>query len=342
MTDPIQVLRSPRLFISHLQRKAGANPSGSHFVLLVLITLGIIGFACLHLPASVFSKTRAQKPRNNDSSLYGPATQVALLKEKSVKESSGIVASRNQPGVYWTHNDSGDGPFIYAFDTGGNSRGVWRVTNASAKDWEDIATGPGPNPRLSYLYIGDIGDNRGQRDEVIVYRFPEPAIGKSGAPKANGTPTAPAEEIRFNYPDGKHDAEALLVHPKTGDLYIVTKVPFGDAGIYKAKAPLSVGQKTTLNRLKTLSVPSLMGSIITGGAISHDGRRVVFCDYIQGYELVLENSRASFDEIWSRPLNPIDLGKRAQGEAITYRLDNRALLMTSEGSPMPLTQVVRR
>ncbi|HKR58234.1 MAG TPA: hypothetical protein VJS64_00770, partial [Pyrinomonadaceae bacterium] len=91
---------------------------------------------------------------------YGPATQLTILKDKSIKESSGIAASRNHPGIYWTHNDSGDGPFIYAFDIRGDSRGVWRVTGASAEDWEDMAAGPGPRAGTNYLYLGDIGDNK--------------------------------------------------------------------------------------------------------------------------------------------------------------------------------------
>ena len=107
---------------------------------------------------------------------YGTPTTLATIKDKSVSESSGLVASRTTPGAYWTHNDSGDGPFIYAVDTRGDSFGTFRVTGAQARDWEDIAAGPGPQPNKSYLYIGDIGDNDSVRPEVIVYRVPEPKL----------------------------------------------------------------------------------------------------------------------------------------------------------------------
>lgn len=289
------------------------------------------------LPAA--SPQKAKKVTTGD---YGTPTQLSILKDKSVKESSGIAASRTVPGVYWTHNDSGDGPYIYAFDMRGNSRGVWRVTGATATDWEDIAAGPGPKPGVSYLYIGDIGDNESKRPEIVVYRVPEPDLKTGARAKSKATSPAQAESFHFRYPDGSHDAEALLVHPQTGNLYVVTKILFGNPGIYEAKAPLPAGGTSTLNLIGTLSVPSLLGGIITGGAISPDGRRVVFCDYMQGYEAVLENASAAFDAIWKRPLVSITLGKRAQGESITYRLDSKALLMTSEGSPMPLTQVVRK
>src|SRR6185295_16738529 len=107
---------------------------------------------------------------------YGSPLTITTIKDKSISESSGLVASRTMPGAYWTHNDSGDGPFIYAFDTRGDSFGTFRVSGAEARDWEDIAAGPGPQANKSYLYIGDIGDNDAKRDEVVVYRVAEPAL----------------------------------------------------------------------------------------------------------------------------------------------------------------------
>jgi hypothetical protein len=272
---------------------------------------------------------------------YGQPTTIATIKDKSVAESSGLVASRTMPGAYWTHNDSGDGPFIYAFDTRGNTFGTFRVNGAQARDWEDIAAGPGPQPNRSYLYIGDIGDNDGVRSEVIVYRVAEPVLSATTRRFTKKRPgsTEPAEAIRLKYPDGKHDAEALLVHPRTGNIYIVTKVLIANAGVYEAVAPFTAGQPITMRRVGEARVPSLFGGVITGGSISPDGRRVALCDYFQGYELVLPAGRSNFDEIWKQRMNGFDLGKRKQGESITYRLDGRALLATSEGKEAPLIQV---
>jgi hypothetical protein len=219
-------------------------------------------------------------------------------------------------------------------------QGTWRVAGATAIDWEDMAAGPGPVAGNYYLYIGDTGDNQSQRDHIAVYRIPEPNL-KLGPSANKPSLTAAADVIRLRYPDGAHDAESLLVHPITGNIYIVTKVLFANPGIYEAAAPQSLKGVTTLKRIGTLEVPSLFGGIITGGAISPDGRRAVFCDYMQGYEAVLDGNE-SFAEIWKKPLRVIALGSRKQGEAITYRFDGKALLMTSEGSPMPLTQVARR
>ena len=55
--------------------------------------------------------------------------------------------------------------------------GVCNIDGARCRDWEDIAIGPGPDPNQHYLYIGDIGDNRGEYREIVVYRVPEPRVG---------------------------------------------------------------------------------------------------------------------------------------------------------------------
>jgi len=277
------------------------------------------------------------------TSAYGQPVTLATIKDKSVAESSGLVASRTTPGAYWTHNDSGDGPFIYAFDTRGDSYGTFRVTGAEARDWEDIAAGPGPQPNKSYLYIGDTGDNDGVRPEVIVYRVPEPALTPAtrAFTKKRAGSTEPAEAIRLKYPDGKHDAEALLVHPRTGNLYIVTKVAIANSSVYEAVAPFAAGQLITMRKIGEVRVPSLFGGVITGGNISPDGRRVALCDYFQGYEMVLPAGSSNFDDIWKQRMTGFDLGKRKQGESITYRLDGKALLATSEGKNSPLIQVLR-
>ena len=275
---------------------------------------------------------------------YGPPTGITKIKIESVTESSGLVASRTLPGAYWTHNDSGGGPFIYAFNTRGNSLAVFRVTGASARDWEDISIGPGPQANKSYLYIGDIGDNSAARADIVVYRVLEPDLksANKGSTKARPLTTASAEAIRLKYPDGKYDAETLLVHPTTGNLYILTKALFANPVVYEATAPLTPGKTITMKRIGEVRIPSIFGGAITGGSVSPDGRRVALCDYFSGYELVLPARSKNFNDIWKEKMTGFDLGKRKQGEAIAYRLDGNALLATSEGREFDLIQVERR
>jgi hypothetical protein len=275
------------------------------------------------------------------SAPYGPAKVIAHLENPAVHESSGIAASRRWPGVFWTHNDSGDRARLFAFDREGRDRGSFTVSGATNIDWEDIALGPGPRPSGWHLYIGEIGGNKRDATEVVIYRIPEPRPRHGGA-----AGTEPAFPIHLRYPDHAHDAEALLVHPVTGDIYIVTKAFADDREtlVFKAPAPHTTAARTMEKvgriRFSNESEFTLMLGRVTGGDISPDGRRVVLCDYFRAYETVIPAGRP-FDDIWAQELTPIELAPRRQGEAICYRHDGRALLATSEGSPCPLQEAER-
>jgi hypothetical protein len=270
---------------------------------------------------------------------WQPARKVAELANRSVDESSGIAPSVRNPGLYWTQNDSGK-PQLFLFDMDGSDRGTWIVSGARAVDWEDIAVGPGPQRGRSYVYIGDIGNNNRPRTELVIYRVPEPLA------SAAGRVTERAVAIRFRYPDRHHDAEAILVHPTSGDIYIVTKERNGSAPVFKVAAPHSGSKVTSAIALGAAQLPndidiSFLVGRITGGAISKDGRRVVLCDYLRAYEAVVPE-RGAFDDVWKQKFESVDVGVRKQGEGITYSLDGRALLLTSEGSPCPLYEAKRR
>jgi hypothetical protein len=318
---------------------------------IVSLLLLLLFYFCI---ASANPWTRTVEPtatklpeRNIDG--YNSPVHLANLENQSIKESSGIAASRQNTNILWTHNDSGDGPFVYAFDRQGKHRGVWQVASAKATDWEDMAVGPGPERGQSYLYLGDIGDNSKNRNEIVVYRVAEPRITQSDSTSTVQNPrvTEPADVIRLKYPDGKFDAESLMVHPTTGDLYIITKIRGAAAGVYKLKAPLPVIGVSTLVRIGEVRLSDMFVGWFTGADISPDGHRVALCDYLGAGELVLPNKSAiAFDEIWHGTPIPVEIGDyrgvRRQGEAICYSADGRALLATSEGSPCPLIELTRR
>ena len=269
---------------------------------------------------------------------YGPPVVLAHLEDQSLEESSGLAVSRATPGVFWTHNDTRGGAVVHAFDRQGKRRGAWRVAGASITDWEDIAAGPGPGGR-PYIYVGDIGDNDNSRAQVVVYRFPEPAVSESaaGAPRE----TEPVESVALKFPDGARDAETLLVHPRTGDIYVINKTNTEDAGVYKLAAPREFSGTHTLERVGSIARQGMLGRWFTGGDISPDGRRVVLCDDVSGYELELPAGNAGFDQVWSQPLAPVPLGERKQGEGVSYSHDGSSIFATSEKLPAPLIEVAR-
>lgn len=302
------------------------------------------------------ASTVAVTGQQPDESWYAEPVLLTTLRDSRITESSGLAASSRNTGVFWTHNDSGDGPFIYAFDRSGTARGIWRVQGAQAIDWEDMAVGPGPDPGRSYLYLADFGDNRRSRPEVVVYRVPEPEVASAEPGSSDTTPqlTEPADAIRLHYAGHvPHNAEALLVHPATGDLYVVTKLA-GEADpetlVFRAQAPLGADGPTTLQRVGSIALPGIEWQLwfltlqrpaeVTGGDISPDGRRVILATYGSGFELTLPDG-APFDEIWRRRPDPVDIGDRAGGESVCYRRDGLAILSGSEGPNSPLYEIIR-
>ncbi len=299
--------------------------------------------------ANAPNASRGSRPPANNAEAanpYGAPRTLGRLQDADITESSGVCASRQAPDLFWTHNDSGGGALLYAFNSRGERRGVWRVSGATARDWEGIASARGTEDEngRSLLYIGDIGDNNRARNEIVVYRIFEPQVTQADAAstKLRPRPTEPATAFRLRYPDGKHDAEALMVHPQTGDLYIITKNTSDAAGVYKLPAPFTSGRVSTLTRVGSVRLPSLLGGMVTGGDISPDGRRVVLCDYFALYEMVLPGGAdRAFDSIWQNPLTPINAGERNQGEAVCYSSDGKAIITTSEGVAAPLYEVRR-
>lgn len=89
-----------------------------------------------------------------------------LLEEDEITEASGLPSSHRNPGVFWTHNDSGDLNRVFALDDHGGHLGTYTIAGTTNRDWEDIATGPGPDPGRSYLFIGEIGDNNAVHETI--------------------------------------------------------------------------------------------------------------------------------------------------------------------------------
>ncbi len=196
-----------------------------------------------------------------------PGRQAGVVKSNLVREASGIVASRQSPGVLWVHNDSGDAARIFAIDAKAVFLGVCNIAGARARDWEDIAVGPGPDPNRHYLYLGDIGDNQGRHPDVTVYRVPEPRV-DAGFP-FGATTAGPADAVVLTYPDGPRDAETLLVDPLTRDIYIISKREMFSK-VYLAPWPQSTTQRTEMQ-----PVALLPWGFAVAGDVSPDGRRVI-------------------------------------------------------------------
>lgn len=303
--------------------------------LLFVIAVAVVSQTFLACEPSF--KGRGPTDIGNDgiSDDYLPPKVVGRIVSERISESSGIVVSRCQPGVIWTQNDSGDGPFVYAIDEKGESLGTWRVNGADNSDWEDIAGFRDDSGRC-FLYLAEIGNNELKRTEMRIYRVAEPAV--TGGPGGESE-TERAETIRFEYADGPHDAETLLVHPRSGAIYVMTKSRKDASAVYPIPRGPAVAR---VSKIADVSVPAIPDGLLTGGDISPDGTRLVVCDYFNAYEILLPPDAKGFDEIWkAKPLR-IELGKREIGEAVGYSADGRSIYATSEGKRSPVIRIDRK
>jgi hypothetical protein len=310
--------------------------------LLVVIFCGILPAltgGCGHSPVS-----GGEPPHyDSDRSDYSDPKIAGRIESTEITESSGIAASKCRPNVLWTHNDSGDGPYVFAIDETGKNLGTWKVGNAENLDWEDIESyrDAGGN---CFLYVGDIGNSKkNARTEHKIYRIAEPEVPAGGSRTTRKEPaiTAAAEALTFAYPDEPHDAETLMIDPAAGDIYVVTKSRNTAAGVYKLKPSFGAGT-IRAEKIADIAVPAIPNGFLTGGDIAADSSRLVICDYFAAYEFVLPSGAKSFDEIWKQKPVVINLGERDQGEAICYSDDGRSLFATSEGKNRPLVRVDRR
>jgi hypothetical protein len=261
------------------------------------------------------------------------ARRTGTFANRLLTESSGVIASRRYPGVLWSHNDSGNAPFVFATDTAGRDLGAFRVNDAVNTDWEDISLGPcGVGARqsgagASCLYLADTGDNRERRHSVSIWRVPEPNPASAGPGRTGAT--AQAERLEFRYPDGPHDTEAMWVEP-SGDVHLVTKGR--SHGVLHFRLPASLWGRTGIATAEALGPLPIdadprQDQLVTGAALSPDGHRVVVRTYIEAYFF----NRAPDGRLAppARPLACNLSGLEIQGEGVAW-LDGERLVLTSE------------
>ncbi|MFD7664812.1 hypothetical protein [Streptomyces sp. NPDC059788] len=245
----------------------------------------------------------------------GPATadggagdEGFTIGDRRITESSGLAASRAHPGVYWTHNDSDDGPYVYAVD-GRTGRTVATITLrgiGDPRDVEAVSVGPDGN-----VYVGDIGDNLGGSwDHVWIYRFPEPERLRDQ--------TVTAAQFTVKYGDGPRDAEAMMVHPKTGRVYIASKKKSGGAALYEGPERLAARGANTFRRVAGID------QWVTDGAFSPDGTRLLLRGYFGAEMYRWEGGRP-------KDIGSVGVPLQMQGESVTFTPDGRTLLFGSEG-----------
>lgn len=258
----------------------------------------------------------------------GAARRLGTVDVKGLNEISGLAASRRNAGVLWVHDD-GDIEEVYAVDTSGAV--VARISlDQDVEDCEDMALGAGPGGSGDYLYLGDIGDNDEERDSIQVLRFAESELTPG---ERIETSAQNFQRLRLTYPDAKHDAEALLVDPASGDLLIVTKEN-GRAGVYRVPTASWQSDKVVrLEHILTLGIEK-----ISAGDISHDGQWIALRREEVGWLWRRQEGQDIVEALRGPAITIAVRGSQQDdnGEAIAFHPDGRGFYTISEGKRQPL------
>ena len=207
----------------------------------------------------LLSACRAQSgdPAAKAKQVAPGVTQIGRITHPHLTESSGVVVSRKDPGLLWTHTDGGGKKqVLYGMTRSGRPLAEYRVTGALLDDWEDIAIND-----AGHLFLADTGNNDLARTQVAVYQVDEPDPKKT----AIGLVTV-TRGWQLKFPGKPFNCEALFIWRDYG--YVVSKVS-GDQRAELFRFPLSnPAPFLTLELLGDLKIDSP----VTGADISRDGK----------------------------------------------------------------------
>lgn len=275
------------------------------------------------------------------------ARPIQVRGRRDLVENSGAAMSARQPGVWFTINDSGNDPVLYALDTAGRDRGAWRIAGVDNRDWEALALGPcaepdaAPEPPADCVYIGEVGDNRGQYPSVTIHRVREPSADDGGA-----IGELRAVSLGFAYEGGPRDVEGMYTGPD-GTLYLISKRPLDDSAgrprpalvfAIPPQAWSDTGSPATATLIDSLPIVpgSALGRQITGAERARDGRSVAVRTYTQLYVFRADSSTGRILATVPPTICSIAGLDERQGEGLAWFGDGGEWVLTSEGRDEPL------
>ena len=257
-----------------------------------------------------------------DAAPYGNPSTRCVITDPRLPELSGLVSAGQ---TMLAMSDGGDRVEVYVLDQS-CAVGDVRSADVDPYDPEDMALAADGT-----IWLADTGDNNQVRATVALIGL---------RPGGGSTLT------RLTYPDGPHDAEALLLAPD-GTPYVITKEVLGASSVYRPDAPLADGATLPMSKVRDLGF-TLTGTpggpvgragqlLVTGGAVSADGQRIALRTYTDAYVWPLSGSDV-VGALKGRPVR-VPLPDSPQGEAISFAANSRDLLVSGEGLPATVTLV---
>jgi hypothetical protein len=284
------------------------------------------------------------------------ATEV-ILWNSGLKEVSGIQSSLDHPGVLWVIEDSYNGPYLYAVNRNtGELLATYTVYGGARNvDWEALAIYHREGTDL--LYIGDIGDNRGNRNGVDrpvphLYRVAEPQVSADQSPPLVQT-INDVEGFAFRYYSASgsrlkpKDAEAMFADPRTGNIFVFHKRLRTVDGVDKVSRVFELKDQDLvedeLNR--AVHVANVIGAgegVGTGPVaadISATGEWILLKNYVEGFLWRRARNTTVTETLTSAPAAPCDVPVDA-AEAVGFGyapngvwIDVLSLRESKDGSP---------
>lgn len=131
-------------------------------------------------------------------------------------ESSGLYVSN--PNRIWSHNDSGNTNELFCFDTTGVLLRTLLIANATNVDWEELAVDD-----QGRVYINDAGNNQNDRNDLVIYRIPNPESVTDDQVNAQAINFFFEDQYQFPPPETNlnFDIEAMIW--KDDSLFLFTK-----------------------------------------------------------------------------------------------------------------------
>ena len=263
-------------------------------------------------------------------------TLTGTLQTAKLEEISGIQIFSRSDSLLWGINDSGNAPELFIFTSTGNLIHTFTILNAVNTDWEDIS-GFRQNDQ-AFLAIADIGDNRAVRPECKIYILREPT------PDQSIQSITPQRVIRYRYPDGPRDAEALAVD-QAGESILICSKRAAPPAIYRL--PLNAKSDTfyTAEKITDLyGMPQPKDSQFfldrlqwQPTAMDINSESTVCCILTYGHLLFY---RRGINESWKSALQNQPATKMIplmqQAESMCLTAKGHSVYITSEKIPAPL------
>lgn len=250
-----------------------------------------------------------------------------LVEHPALSEMSGLEASPSQPGVYWSVNDSGNLSRLYRVGADGRDLGHVSLLGARLQDAETLAVWKSPHG--TWLLVGDVGDNRGLRGEVVVYALAEPGPSQKTA--------SVAWRVRFVYPDGPRDAEGIAVDQARGTLLLLSKRDRPQR-LYQVPLPSEPRDLRTAARLVAELPAHTLDAEATGLDLSRDGRRLAILTYRSLY-LWSRHDGESWRDALTRAPAVLPFPQLRKAEAMAFAHDEQHVLVGSEKRPAYLMHI---